>query len=321
MNGLEINRAITRMIKEKIPQKNKVVPTLSDLFGIGAKAIYRRLNDEVFFTFWEICRLSSVLGISLDGFVQNNLTGINSHGLLALSQSNESVKITKSILWQMKQVLAKLADDPHAEVGTITNCMPVIFYCYNKELLMFNSYYTNHQDRNNKTYTEFKQNKGTQQLIDEIYNLYMNCLQIRHHTILMDRDLIKNILQQMNYVRSIRGLTDAEYDQLKDIIRNSLHYMEETLDSGLLPHSESKCDIYLSDIRIDPNYLYVWSDTLSFSSMQMYVLGRKISFDYQYNTHIREWLDLWRNNAVHITKCNLNERIGFFEEQWKALEE
>ena len=320
MNGLEINRAITAMVRERIPQKSKIVTILSDILGLGTKAIYRRINDEVFFTFAEVCKLSSEFGLSLDSFVQQSITGIDSTGIMPLPKDKESMSKTLHIFSQIKHVIGKISGNERSEVGIIANGIPTLFYCYNKELLRFSTYYTNYQFVNDKTYAEYKQDKVMQSHIDELYELYLKCLDIKHHNILMIRDPVKRAMEDISYMRKIHSLTEDEFRQLKQLIQEFIYNMEVTANSGVLPNFDVKCNLYLSDVRLTPNCHYLYSEEASLSSIQMYVLGWKVSFDHNHNKEVRHWFDLWRHNSVLITKSNINERIHFLEDQRKVLE-
>lgn len=324
MNGLEINRAIAALIKERIPKKSKAVNLLSEILGLSTKAVYRRLNDEVFFTFAEVCKLFSEFGISLDGFIQHTITGIDSNGVLGLPKDAKDVNYAtraEGVFSVMKQTIKRLVGCTYSEAGMIANSIPHIFFCYDKELFRYSIYYTNYRYVNTKTYSDFKKDRLLQFVVDEIYNLYTDCLDIKHHSILMTREPIRKVMVSINYMRKIHSLTDEEYQSLKWSLSKFINRMEVTADTGFLPDSNTKCNIYLSDVSLSPNCHFLYSEEISLSSIQMYLLGWKISFDRDHNNEIRNWFDVWKHNSVLITKSNINERIQFIKSQREELEQ
>lgn len=321
MNSLEVNRAINAIIKEKIPAKRKMVGMLSEILDLDRKAIYRRLNDEVFFSFSEICKLSWTLGISVDRFILKASAGIAIDGVVSLPESPEYADQILNILTKIKETVSRIAGHPDSEMGNITSHIPSIFYCYDKELLLFSSYFKNCREINHKSYSEFKTDPTIRRFLDASYETYQEYRNMRHYCMLMTRSPVKPILEEMNYLRKIQLLTDQEYDNLKGSVANFLTHLEKTVETGTIGNTDANCSIYLSDIDHRANCHYFWCPERSFSSLQMYLLGMEISFDQEHNEKMRNWLDVWRNNSVLITKSNINERIHFFANQYKILEQ
>jgi len=320
MNALDVNRAITAVIKERITQKSKIVSVLSDILGVGTKAVYRRLNNEVFFTFSEICKLSMEFGFSLDGFIHNSLIGMDANGVIPLPKDKECMNKMKNMALHIRREVNKITCQPYSEIGEIANGIPVLFCCYDKELLLYSIYHQNYHHVNNKTFSEFKNDKMIQSITNEIYNMYLESMDVSYLCLLMSREPVRYALENINYLRNIRSITEEEYQHLKRIVRRFIYQLEIITNSGFLPDSQTKCDIYISDVKVNASCHFIYSDCASISSVQMYILGWKVSFDMDHNNEIKSWMDVWKQNAVLITNSNMNERIHFLDNQREILE-
>ena len=127
------------------------------------------------------------------------------------------------------------------------------------------------------------------------------------------------ILQNMIFFKSIHILTSDEYNRIKKKISEYLEILEDITINGYFGTQKAVCQVYLSDLHFNSEFHFLSSEKSSYSSVQMYMLGRFVSYDEESNNQIYKWYKELREVSDLITQSNLNKRVKFFERQYAAL--
>ena len=320
MNSLKINEAFSALLEEKFHGKKNVVNLLSELLDMDKKSIYRRLNSEVLFTFAEVSLLSQQLGISVDNFIGHLYpAGIN-NTTLALYGKPQDRKSHVGVIGEIRNYLALIASQPYSEMGNLTNYFPIFFHLENKEIYSLYLYHLNYMRGDNKTFGEFREEEETRMLVEAAHELSELFWQMDHYKIIMGRDPVRLLMQDVAYVKNQDLITATEYDNIKKEIRAMIAKLEEIIESGASDEGESPYNIYLSDTIIDLNCFYTWSETYSMSIAQLYMFGKVCSYETEQNANVKQWLDKWKNNSVKISGTGRSERTAFLAEQRRVLD-
>jgi len=318
MNSLELNKVISDLFREKIQGKNKVVHTLSDILDMDKKSVYRRLNSEVFFTFAEICKISAELGISLDGLVKNDLYGIRPNGFILYSNAEKHIdKILDAIL-RIKLWATNISIQSTAIMCHVSNILPISFWVYDKELLQFYYYYKNCM-KVNRPFSKVKEEEHFIRITDMLYELAQEYINMKQYYFIMNRNPAAIIMHNLSFYRNIRLLTEEEFNRLKRKISEYFDILEDVTQTGYFGSNKAYCAVYVSDLYYNSSFYYFCSDTDSFSSIQMYMLGRHVSYDKECNDLLKLWFKEMMGASVLITQSNFNRRIQFFEEQREVI--
>ncbi|GEM_PF-3949583 len=320
MNNLELNKVISNLFIEKMQKKSIAVNTLSEILDMDKKSIYRRLNNEVSFSFSEVCKVSYALGISIDGLIKKNLFGIILNGFVICPDSKSNIEELIDIISKVKQWIINISEEPGSEMGHISNLIPTVFFDLNKEVLQFHYYCINYI-KGNKSFTQMKENINFIRITDALYELTREYLKMKQYYLIISPNPVALFLQKINYYRSIRLLTEEEFIKLKGYVADYIDLLESITGTDSFGPYKAKCAIYISELDYNSSFLYFYTGKGSFSSIQMYMLGWHISFDAECNQLVKMWFDEMKESSVLITQSNFNRRMLFFEEQRKLLKE
>lgn len=319
MNGLQANKAYSALLGEKYESRKELVDELSDIMDMDRKSVYRRLNNEVYFTFDEIGKISYALGISLDKFIANHYSPISSNLPIEEISSEEELNLILKNVGNIKTYISNIVMQPHSEMGDLCNNFPVCFSAGSKELIFFNRFYKNYRYGNSISYQEYKQNPFNQKVVDAIYDLGQEYAKLDKYELILGNFPARILMLDLNYLRSIRLIGQEDITKIKNEAAKIIDRLEYLANEGFDEKTGSKYNIYISQTSININCYYLWSKDYWFTSIQSDALGDNCSVDVESLIRIRRWFDSMRNSSVLITGCSKSERIKYIDTQRKAL--
>jgi len=218
-------RALFTEIQKAFPKKSIMVSNLSDILRIEKGAVYRRLRQNVPFTFNEIVLIAKHLNISLDRIV-----GIEDH---------------KSILFQLRFInflypqtgdyytlnlfinfIKSLNKEENSETTSISNVLPHDLFLGFNYLLKFYLFVWNyhHNFAEPKPFHQISIAPEMKTLLDE-YMLEMK--NIGKTNFVFDNGLFRFFVDRVNYFHSIRLIEKEDVSKIKQDLHSMLDYLEK----------------------------------------------------------------------------------------------
>jgi hypothetical protein len=318
VNNNQPYNAFIGELKRKVPQNPVLVNMLVDILCLEKEAIYRRLRQDVPFTFYEIALISKKLGISLD-----NIVGVATETSTSLQlQTPDFIhpqQTDYSVFNAYSGFLKTLKENNDAETAVLTNTIPhTLFsgYSHLTRYCIFNwqAHYSKEQPEpfHALSFPEEVEN-GFQLLFTE--SKYMTTYFI------FDKHIFQRLVDRINYFSSIRLIEKGDILKIKENLFQILDYMEDITVRGVFKETGRRVNLYISDIDITTNYAYVATGNYKFSFLKNFLLTVATSMDEHFFEKIKDWIHSFIRVSTLITVTNEKQRILYFEKQRKTVNE
>lgn len=311
--------ALIEELRRRLSNDKKLVDILIDTLCISKEAAYRRLRNEVPFTFQETAVLAKDFGISLD-----NLVGVQAQHsrpfLLKLPDFINTATEHKIMLDDFICFLKNIAEKPDTEVGILSNVLPQDIFSGFDYLLRFNVFkwqYYYHNDR----VIPFHKLKVSPKALDS-FNEYFKCYKhIKKTFYIFDNHIYRRIVDEIRYFRNIQLMNDEDVSLLKEDILKSLDYMEYVTIEGKFKETGNPVSLYITDIDITTSYNYLRSNEIKYTMIKTFLLTSATSLDSDTFDKMRDWMHATMKTSTLITQTNEGKRLQYFRQQREVIDQ
>jgi len=308
-------------LRKRIRQNSKLVVRLVDILSLERMSVYRRLRQEVPFTFEEIATIAKEFNISLDSILR--VDARPTFPLHFQPQDDENlIEVDYLILEEYLQSIKDVASDSDSEISSTVNLLPQPFYAGFKYIFQFYYfkwlYYTILTIKT-KSYHEIILPDRLIQIVDDIFVSFIN---IKTNYIILDNRIFQNFVNDVVYFNNIRLIRDEDILLIKNELFRFLDYMETIAVNGYIDTPSNKVLIYISETSIDTSYSCVYSkSSFNFISIWPFIFSGILSYD-------EDMLNMMKRRICSIIKTsNLisvtgeKQRTDYFETQRKIVEQ
>ena len=304
---------------KKYPKKSDLIQALMDLLYIEREAVYRRLRQDVLFTVHEMAKISTARNISLDAIIgiDSGQIPFQMHQMNYISPSEEELKF----LWLVVKGVQRINNFHDTEFMDICNKLPrriVAGYNYLNQFYLFKRLY---QYSNNNEVIPFSQVVVSAEKA-QLTESYINAIKhVPNSSFIFDRKLFDLLVSDIRYFCSIRMITDEEKNLIKKDLYNLLDYLYEVARIGYYPETKSKVNLYISELNIDSNYSYTFSQEFNscfihvFEKYEIYTLNKDMV------NKIKMWMQLKKRSSTQISVVDERSRIEYFAKQRQIVDE
>jgi len=306
-------------LHEKYPKSSQLTYELMHLLNIEREAAYRRLRKGVLFTSDEIAKIAAAWNISLDEIIGVN-SGIVPFQMFPFNYLNPTPKEFGNLQKRVK-MLDHLKTTPNSEYMEVCNRLPrpvSIGFQNLYRLEIFNWAYQYHNDDSHKIFSRVV---FSDKMNEEFENYRKNIVHIKNTSFILDEMVFDYLVNHIQYYNSILVITDEEKEIIKKDLHSFLDYLKEIANKGHYPETQNKVDLYISQLSIDTNYSYYYSDKLKTCRIHAFGKFDITSFDTNMVANFREWMNLKKRSAIQISEVNEKRRIEYFARQRKIVEE
>ena len=306
-------------IRKLFPKRSMMVNTLAEILRIEKGAVYRRIRQDVPFTFNEIAVIARHLNISLDGLV-----GIeNERSVLFQFQFIDFITPKEQDFYFMNasnKFLQTVFESNNSERASTFNVLPLdLFYGFSN-LLKFYIFVWNY-------HTFYLKSKHFQQVIihpemSKLMDNYMMEMKNFSKTFFVfDNGLFRFFVDRVYYFNSIRLLEKDDVSKIKEDLHSMLDYMEKMAISGQYKETGNAVNIYISDIDITTGYTYYETKTMRISMIKAFIMSYVSTFDENTFVKMKHWINALIKISTLITLTNEKQRVLYFEKQRKIVDE
>jgi hypothetical protein len=306
-----------KALYKKYPKRSQLTEALMDLLSIEKESAYRRLRKEIVFPVHELVKIASAWNISLDEIV-----GISSKQVTFkvqiwdyLNPSNEELKDMQLLVDNHDQV----KDFPDMEYMEVSNRLSRILtsgfpYLNKLHLLKWMYQYVNEE------VLEFSKIDFPKRVSALSLEYYKTSKNIANVSFIWDQMLFNYLIHDINYFHSIYLISDREKELLKKDLHDLLDYMEEVAAKGCWPETGNKVSLYISQINIDTNYSYYYSDFVKLCRVHAFAKNEIFTYDQKMVENFKNWMQSKKKSSVQISEADEKSRITFFMEQRKLVD-
>ena len=310
--------AFLENLQEKCPKKAELAEKIIDLLCIEREAVYRRLRKEVMFPIHEIVKIAATWNISLD-----EMTGINS-GLIPFRMQPinyfEPSKIEMANLQKRIDKISHLITSPDSEYMEVSNKLPKSLHINSRLLYCFEIFKWAYQYNTDDTYKVFS-NIVIPEEIDEELKVYHKYIKnVTSSYFIMDQMVFAHLVDDIQYFHSILAITDEEKELLKNELYAMLDYIMKIADNGCYPDTQKKVNIYISQLTINTNYSYYFTEQLKVCRVHAFGKFDIYSLDSELILNFRAWMNLKKKSSIQISEVDEKSRIEFFVKQRQLVD-
>ena len=306
------------ILNEKYPKKGQLTQELMDLLSIEREAVYRRLRKEVLFPINEVVKIASKLGLSLD-----EITGLNSDKVSFLMQPINYLKPTNedtSYMKRMIKLINNFRNSPNSEYMEICNKLPRSLTSGFQQLRKFSIFKWNYQygeEKINLPYSKINITKPMQQTMLDFYLAMKNISQVSY---IFDNMLFDYLVGDIRYFHAIQMITDEDKELLKEEISNLIDYLYLVTNIGAFPETRNTVNFYISQINIDTNYSYLYTDNYKVFRIHVFNKYETKNYDPETVSKFRTWMQLKKRSTIQISAVDEKSRIEYFDRQRILIE-
>jgi len=304
-------------IAQKIPQKTKLADILADMLCIGKDAVYRRLRGDMPFTFDEAMTVSRQLGISLDNL--NTDISVSKPFKLNLIEYINPAESDFALMEEMTMIMKSFKGIPNPEVGEITNILPQPLYVVHENIFRFYLFKWKYQTNRFSRAVPYKDILILNKLkkIQEEYAKWAKQLDTEY---VFDYQLFNYIITDIRYFYNIDLISREDIQLIQEDLLKILDKIDTWSRTGIIEESGKKIDIYISNVNIDTNYIYVSTPDYQLTIIKAFILNGIASTDKATFKEVKYWIRSMKQQSTLITKSSETERILFLKEQRELIQ-
>jgi len=297
----------------RFPRKSLLVRALMDLLRIEREAVYRRLRNHVSFSFHEIVKISSAWDISLDEITGNG-SGKTSFLMQPIDYVNPSEQELR-LLQNIVQTINYFKNFPDTEVLNICNKLPrqlLAGYAYLNQFHLFKWMYNYGNEKKSVPFGKVDISKKKLQLTADYDQAIKN---VPNTNFIFDRMIFDHLANDICYFHSIQMITDREKELIKKDLNALLDYLFEVATQGCYPETHHKVNLYISELSIDTNYSYAFTNQISICFVHVFDKYEIYTHDAKMTANLKKWMQLKKRSSIQISEVDKRSRIEFFAKQ------
>jgi len=299
---------------EKYPQKNQLTEALMGLLSIERETAYRRLRKEVIFPIHEMVKIAKAWNISLDALIGVKAKHIHPFRLQTLKYVNPA----KEDLAEMDSFISFLnlfASFPDAEFMEVTNVVPRSLFTGFPQLARYNIFKWMYRYGTEEKVYPFAQVIPTEKIRQLGRDYHAGIKKVASVSYIWDSLLFECLVNDINFFASIYLITEEDKKLIKDELLAFLDYMSEVSYKGCFPETGNQVNLYISQINIDTNYSYFYSEEIKVCRVRAFVKHEMASTDVEMVENFKKWMHLKKRSSIQISGVDEPKRIEFFMKQ------
>ncbi|NDV96681.1 hypothetical protein D0T84_17430 [Dysgonomonas sp. 521] len=305
-------------IVHKIPQKTRLVNILADILCISKEAVYRRLRGEMQFSFQEAMIISRELHIPLDTLETNNSHASKPFKLNLIEYINPA-ESDFALMEEMTEIMKSFKNIAEPEVGEITNILPQPLYVNYENIFRFYLFKWNYQTNNSIKATPYKDIIVLDKL-KKTQGEYVKWAKRINTEYVFDPLLFQYLVTNIKYFYYVGLISHEDAQLIKQDLLKILDDIDAMSRTGIIKESGKKINIYISDVNVDTNYIYVATPDYHLTIIKVFLLNGIASTDTKTFEEVKRWMQSFKRQSRLITVSGEKERRSFLKEQHDLID-
>jgi len=315
----QLHQALLTEIQRRFDKSSTMVNALADILRIEKGAVYRRLKQEVPFTFDEISLIAKKLMFSLD-----NLIGLEGPKSIPFQMHLPDFIFPKDsdyyILETYLTFLRSINRSENSEVAIAANALPYDLAFKFPDLIQLYLFKWNFHYNSDKVipFHDISVYPEMKRIMTE-YTMEMK--KFGKICYIFDNRLFRLFVDDIHYFNKIRLIEKDDIQKVKENLFVMLDYLEKLAVTGHFEETGNSAYLYISDIDITTSYTYLESEDTHFSMVKMFILSSVNSTDESTFERMKKWIHSLIKISSLITLTNERQRVLYFEKQRKIINE
>jgi hypothetical protein len=309
------------LLNNRVPQHSKLVANLTEILSLEKEAVYRRLRQEVPFTFEEVAIISKEFNISLDSMVGVQAKAMQPFKIQFNGVENPII-IDYLLLEKYVQAIKDLTTDSSGELLSVTNILPQTFYCGFKFIYQFYYFkwrYYSVLVNQTKLYHEIVFPERLALIFKDIFEYSQK---IRTSYFVLGSQLLQDFVNDVNYFRSIYLIKEEDVSRIKEELFGLLDYIENIAKKGYIDNPANEVFIYSSDTSVDTSYSYIDSHiSIRFAMISSFIFNSVVTFDDETLKRTKHHIKMIIKTSTLLSVAGERQRILYFDGQRKIVEQ
>ncbi|MBD8347831.1 helix-turn-helix domain-containing protein [Dysgonomonas sp. HGC4] len=313
-----LNEIVVNNVRKHMPEGRSVVSFLMDLLDLAKESTYRRIRNEIPFTFEEISKIALYFNISLDEIVGQGSSNKRVFFHLRECESTNSILQLGEVMLEIIDILHKVRHANDSKVILAGNHFPMIFSLTFPNITKFRYYKWVHQVENvplNFYYSDFS---IPQEILNLQKELKYNFQRVSNLMILLDKNVILSIVMDANYFYKRNLISESELRVIQSELYECVDMVEEMTQKGVNQEG-SEVLIYLSHLNIESNGSYFEYDGQAYSQLWSYFSVPISISNPQASFLHKKWLDSLKKYSTLITQSGEIQRSEFLNWQREII--
>jgi len=304
----------------KVPDRRKLVVQLMDLLCIEKEAVYRRLRQEVAFSFSEIELIAKNYNISLDYIIG----GRHTDDMIFYLRDYDFINTPSSYKASTQQYIDEIAavkDAPESEVGFAANSLPLTLlesriYKNIHRFIVYKWLYKYGKCEKIPLFSDLV----LPEHVSYFNDLYMQALMhVKYTYYIFPEDIVGPLLKDISYFVLVGYITQEEEEEMKKELFEWLNYLERLAMTGKFP-TGNRIDFFVTPLSIETGYSYLDSTNYKVAAFKLFNLNNLASANSNSIPHVEAWLRALKKSSIEISVSGELQRRKFFEDQRQLLE-
>ena len=312
-------QALLFEIQEAFPKKSLMVSTLVDILKIDKGAVYRRLREEVPFTFNEIITIAKHLKISLD-----NLIDVEKQHTIPFQLKLPDYTSPEDNDYYVFEVYIKYLrsfnQSENSETVSVTNVFLHDLSYEFHSLYLFDLFKWNFH-RNDDKVKSYHQISVSPKMKRILMEFSMEMKNFNKTCYIFDSKIFRLLVNDIQYFNSIRLIKKEDILKLKEELLSVLDYLEKIAITGQFKETGKAVSLYISDIDIVTNYTYLEAENIYSCMVKTFILSAFSSLNEKTFDLMKKWVRSLIKVSTLITLTNEKQRVLYFEKQRKIIDE
>ncbi len=306
-------------LREKIPERGKLTGRLMDILELEKEAIYRRLRNDVPFSFHEVVEIACALGISLDSM--KNIHPDKSRPFdFSMVDYYKLTEEDYHILEQLQINLHSFRNDPEAEIGCTLNTLPLLLFPQYDEVFKFFYFKWLYQD-DHYNFSRLYHELALPPRLREVNHAVVAAAQEVEYTYyIWDKLAFYHMAKDIKYFADIDMIAREDVEALKEELFRMIDDIERTAVTGTFP-SGKKVDHYVSDVNFETSYIHIKSSLRSTVRVKVLTLHYIWTKERETLKEMYSWMQLLKNTSTLISGAGELDRVKFFNQQRQYIAE
>lgn len=298
-----------------------IVHEISDLLDMDEVSIYRRLRGAVRFSVDEIGLLAQKYDISLDNLIEEFPQGGYRAWKLDLPLTVTDDGFNMEMMEENIPLLQEFVEnEPLTETGGAIGFLTRHFFMQYRELSRFMLFRWGRYYSEIPSFNRFE----TVEMPERMHNLFIGHMEeyskMKYTFYIWDRNIISNMVRDIQYFKSISLISEKERANLKEEIHTLLDDYEAMAAEGRYFDTENRFDLYLSPINIDTSQVYMRFGDNWLYSVEVYGIRSFLTFKPHICIDMSKRINNLKQSSTLISNSAEKERILFFGQQRKIVE-
>ncbi|GAB6009433.1 hypothetical protein [Dysgonomonas reticulitermitis] len=296
------NELIISEITKRFADKKEIITYLMDLLCVGKESVYRRINNQIPFTFQEVVTIARDLGFSIDSvLVMDTGRRVFFDMPVNIAQSPNSIFIDK--LEQGNIIMEKLARAKDLNIIAAINRMPLTLFPYETLFKFEYCLYLNSIGQI-PLMSQFSDIK----IIPQIHDLHKKSAyyfnQLRNITCIVDSAAINGLIKEIQYFYRLKFISDEDIDILQKELFE-LYTLFETIVRTGENKTGAAYSVYFSHFNLNSACVYYEYDDKLMLQLWIYPESPIVIEDNHLMCDIQKrWLNSVIRKSTLISKSN-----------------